>query len=319
MKMISVIIPVYNSELYLGGCLDSIRNQTYSDFEVILVDDGSTDKSGELCDHYCAQDERFQVIHKKNSGAGAARNDGLSKAKGDYIVFVDSDDKLVNTYFEQLSTHDEDVVFIDVEDVNNKGEVARHEYMSIYKHLTRSDFLRCQMTGMLPWGGVRKCVKRNLITVNNICYSNHKIGEEAIYSFKVLRYAKSVGFIEGTSYLCLLHSDSLSQTKLDDPLGDVALNMRQVVKEVGDYAEFGSTVNAFIKVAAAVSVYNMAQNYNLSAYKKQAENRLKKLNEDLDSSQDTDALHISKRMRVVIWLMEKKCWLVIWLASRIRR
>lgn len=168
MVKISVIVPVYNSEKYLEGCLDSIRNQTYKDFEAILIDDGSTDKSGRICDHYCVQDKRFQVIHKKNSGAGAARNDGLLRASGVYVVFVDSDDKLVNTYFERLSTHDEDVVFIDVDDVNKKGEVARHEYMSIYKHLTRSDFLRCQMTGMLPWGGVRKCVKHNLITDNNI-------------------------------------------------------------------------------------------------------------------------------------------------------
>ncbi len=90
--MISVIIPVYNVESYLRRCVDSVRRQTYKDLEIILVDDGSTDGSGELCDVLASEDDRIKVIHKENSGASSARNIGIDNAKGEYIGFVDSDD-----------------------------------------------------------------------------------------------------------------------------------------------------------------------------------------------------------------------------------
>ena len=87
---ISVIIPVYKVEEYLPRCLDSVINQTYKNLEIILVDDGSPDKSGEICDKYAALDERIKVIHKSNEGVAKARNDALDAATGDYIGFVDS-------------------------------------------------------------------------------------------------------------------------------------------------------------------------------------------------------------------------------------
>ena len=90
--MISVIIPVYNVESYLKRCVDSVRQQTYIDLEIILVDDGSTDDSGKLCDNLAAEDNRIRVIHKENGGASSARNTGIDNAKGEYIGFVDSDD-----------------------------------------------------------------------------------------------------------------------------------------------------------------------------------------------------------------------------------
>ena len=90
--LISIIIPVYKVEPYLRNCLDSIVNQTNRNLEIILVDDGSPDKSGDICDAYAAADERIIVIHQNNQGVSAARNAGLDIAKGDYILFVDSDD-----------------------------------------------------------------------------------------------------------------------------------------------------------------------------------------------------------------------------------
>ena len=90
--MISVIIPVFNVEQYLGYCLDSLIRQSYNDFEALLIDDGSTDDSRTICDDYCQKDNRFHVIHKKNEGIAAARNDGMELAKGEYLYFMDSDD-----------------------------------------------------------------------------------------------------------------------------------------------------------------------------------------------------------------------------------
>ncbi|HJA50079.1 MAG TPA: glycosyltransferase, partial [Candidatus Fusicatenibacter intestinipullorum] len=89
---ISVIIPVYNVEKYLKRCLDSVINQTYKNLEIILIDDGSTDNSGKICDEYAQKDERIIVIHKENGGVSSARNKGLDICIGDYISFIDSDD-----------------------------------------------------------------------------------------------------------------------------------------------------------------------------------------------------------------------------------
>ncbi len=100
--MISVIIPVYNVEAQLNRCLESVKNQTYKDLEVILIDDGSTDNSGNICDQYSKIDKRFKTIHKKNEGVPSARNDGLKVASGQYIAFVDSDDYIELDMFSYL-------------------------------------------------------------------------------------------------------------------------------------------------------------------------------------------------------------------------
>ena len=91
-KLVSVIVAVYNIEEYLPRCVESIMHQTYRKLEIILVDDGSTDGSGDICDEYAGKDDRILVIHKKNGGLSDARNAGLERASGDYIGFVDGDD-----------------------------------------------------------------------------------------------------------------------------------------------------------------------------------------------------------------------------------
>ena len=89
---ITIIVPVYNVEKYLRRCLDSIIGQTYQNLEILCIDDGSTDSSGEICKQYAAQDERIKVLRQENHGVSAARNKGLDAATGEYIAFVDSDD-----------------------------------------------------------------------------------------------------------------------------------------------------------------------------------------------------------------------------------
>ena len=92
--MISVVVPVYNVEKYINDCIDSIINQTYRELEIILVDDGSNDSSGAICDEYAMKDDRIRVIHKKNGGLAEARNKGIDSANGSYLAFIDSDDHI---------------------------------------------------------------------------------------------------------------------------------------------------------------------------------------------------------------------------------
>lgn len=102
LKLISIIVPVYRAEKYLDRCVKSILNQTYINFELILVEDGSPDASGALCDRWAERDNRIRVIHKENGGASSARNRGLDIARGEYIAFVDSDDWIEPQMYEYL-------------------------------------------------------------------------------------------------------------------------------------------------------------------------------------------------------------------------
>lgn len=110
--LISVIVPVYNVKNYLHRCIDSIINQTYANLEIILIDDGSTDGSGQICDSYQSMDKRIKVYHKKNGGLSSARNLGLNKAVGEFVGFVDSDDYIKEDMYESLHNQMEDYVDI---------------------------------------------------------------------------------------------------------------------------------------------------------------------------------------------------------------
>ena len=100
--MVSVIIPIYKVEQYLARCIDSVLRQTVSDLEIILVDDGSPDACGAICDEYAKKDDRIRVIHKENGGLSSARNAGIKIAKGEYIAFVDSDDWIDENFIKLL-------------------------------------------------------------------------------------------------------------------------------------------------------------------------------------------------------------------------
>lgn len=129
MPKISIIVPIYKVEKYIARCIDSILAQTYKDFELILVDDGSPDGSGAICDKYAMQDTRIRVVHKENGGASSARNMGLELAVGNRVTFVDGDDEIMPDFLETAMLYDEDVVSFAME---------RLEYGSLRK-VTNTD------------------------------------------------------------------------------------------------------------------------------------------------------------------------------------
>lgn len=137
MPKVSIIVPVYNTEKYLHRCIDSILRQTLTDIEVILVDDGSFDSSGKICEEYARKDSRLRVIHQKNAGVAVARNTGLDIASGDYIAFVDSDDYIEPNMYQSMmqvaNQYDCDVVLCDcVKEHGNHTEVYTHDIRAGY-------------------------------------------------------------------------------------------------------------------------------------------------------------------------------------------
>ena len=121
---VSVIVPVYNTRGYLARCIESILGQSFSDFELLLVDDGSTDGSGDLCDSFLTKDSRVRVFHLQNGGVSAARNYGIQQAQGEWICFVDSDDEVLKDYLQDMvSAIDADdlLVMTNISDPRLKG------------------------------------------------------------------------------------------------------------------------------------------------------------------------------------------------------
>lgn len=147
--LVSVIVPVYNVEKYVSKCIETILEQTYKNFELILVDDGSPDKSGEICERYAATDNRIKVIHRENGGLSAARNSGLNIAQGDYILFVDSDD-FINIHTLEITVascikNDCDICifsFLETEDHNYAHDTPVSDDCKVYEsdHLFENYF-----------------------------------------------------------------------------------------------------------------------------------------------------------------------------------
>lgn len=313
---VQAIIPAFNAEKTIDKCLSSIVNQTYDDWETIVVDDGSTDKTFSLCEKYAQFDSRIKVIHQKNSGAGIARNTGLKYINHNgYVVFVDADDYIEKDYFESLSYHSEDLVFIDVKRIDQNHSFVESIYK--YRHLKKETLLQYQMTGRIPWGGVRKAVKANVILNNNILYSSHMVGEESIYSFMVLYFSSSVGFISHPLYNYIIHNDSLSHSQLDDPWGEVAINLRGKLLSLDLYDKFAKTLNAFLLVSMAASLFRMSLKYNGKVFKQKAIQRCKNANEEIDKKYNVDYKSIALKPKIVIFLAKMKMYGFIRLLSRL--
>lgn len=229
---VSIVVPVYNVEKYLDKCVESIINQTYKDLEIILIDDGSSDNSGKICDEYTLRDNRVTVVHQQNAGVSAARNKGIETASGEWIMFVDSDDFITVDAVEKL---------VSVTDISNCQNVIAN-FLEDDKKLTgiisefdlseyRDGFWGGCIAGpdmfgpvfpeqmkLLPYLGT-PCAKiflRKTIIDNNIRFPiDVRFGEDSIFNMYVFKYAEKVTFIDEPVYVYRKHEGSLCTGNID--------------------------------------------------------------------------------------------------------
>lgn len=181
--MVSIIVPVYNTEEYLRRCVDSLISQTWKNLEIILIDDGSEDRSGEICDEYADKFPQINVIHQKNRGVSAARNQGIEIAKGDYLAFVDSDDwvssKLIESYFEMMDI-EAGIVPVCVAESGGKGGIQK------YSRRNFMEFLSDEHVNV-PWN---KLYEAGIVHANHLRFDENKsLGEDFAFNMEYLRYA----------------------------------------------------------------------------------------------------------------------------------
>ena len=203
MKKISIIIPVYNAEQYIDNCLKSLIGQTYKNIEIILVDDGSKDSSYDICLEYSKKYSFIKIFHKTNGGPSSARNLGISKASGDYICFVDSDDTVAENYVEKLVENSADLVaggFIEI-----YGEIRKN--IKICDAIQKFDneeiyikFLEASESDIFNSPGC-KLYNKQIIERNNLKYDESlKMGEDLIFNIHYLKYCKSLVIIPECLY-----------------------------------------------------------------------------------------------------------------------
>lgn len=184
MEKISIIIPIYNSELYLKRCLDSVINQTYSSLEIILVNDGSTDNSYGICLEYQKKDSRIKVIHQKNQGAGIARNLGLKHSTGNFVTFIDSDDYVEKDYIEYLCNLM----------INNKCEIAVIDFNGNKKEknkiIDKNNSLKMLASFQIEFAACGKLYKKSIL--NDVLFSKTKNYEDIMFVGKSFFNSKCI-------------------------------------------------------------------------------------------------------------------------------
>ena len=219
-NIISVIVPIYKVEKYLCRCIDSILEQTYTNLEIILVDDGSPDKCGEICDQYEKKDKRIRVIHKTNGGLSDARNTGLDAATGQYIAFVDGDDFIRKDMYEKMyasiKKYNADMSICNFKYIGERGEdIFDNQDLPIKDGvLSGTTILFEKMLNNKPWYWVtawNKLYKRSLFS--DIRFPVGKTHEDEFIIHKLLLKSNNVACVNDMLYYYVQRSDSIMGTK----------------------------------------------------------------------------------------------------------
>lgn len=213
MPKISVIVPVYKVEECVSKCIESVLAQTYTDFELILVDDGSPDRSGEICDEYAQKDKRIRVFHQKNGGVSSARNLGLKNAIGEWGCFIDSDDVIGKTYLADFKMNDE------IADLYSQGYIihdkteSRKIVLDIPLGASKQNVLCLLEKHNILNSPCYKLYKRKLIIDNNISFDTSlPFGEDHIFTLQYLLYVNDVRYSPSASYIYQrINEDSLTR------------------------------------------------------------------------------------------------------------
>lgn len=283
MPTISIIVPIYNVEKYLDKCIKSILEQTFNDFELILINDGSTDKSGDICEYYKEKDKRIKVVNKENGGVSSARNAGLDIAEGKYIGFVDPDDWIdVNMYermYKEIMTNNADIVVCDFvreyEDKINKKKLKETKYeVNIFNNIQAlKQLYKVKYTYVVAWN---KLYKRELF--NNIRYKDGFICEDEFIIHHLLYKSVKTIYISEILYHYFQREGSIINSEYN-------IKRLDKIKALHERVEFFSEIKEFnLKYKAEKDYWDsMIWAYFIVKNKiKSSKNELKGLKEDFN-------------------------------------
>lgn len=326
--LFSVIVPIYNKEKYIIECIDSILNQSFNDFELILVDDGSTDSCPRICDEYSKIDKRIKVIHKENGGLVSARKKGAIFSIGDYIVCVDADDYLKNDYLLNISKEIEknypDIICTSLCEFKKTEKVKRIKFKK--RHYRKKDIIsriypyliQSKNTKHFPVNSCSKAYKKELyIKIQLDVDEKVNIGEDGCVSIPCIYLANSLSIINDSSYVYRKNGDSMTSKK-------TVLDMnypKSVYKELTKYInieeyDFKKQLDRFVVhqlFSLIISMFNIEKPYR--EIKKSIINLL-------DDSFYKNAINEAKyksniKASIMLLLLKKRFIYIIYLVSKV--
>lgn len=311
-KRVDIIIPIYNKENYLKKCLDSISKQTYKKINVLLIDDGSNDNSRQICMNYVRINNNFHYYYKDNGGVSSARNYGISKSNADYIVFVDADDYLDNSFIENLLKYDKDLVIcnyitdykndyikydIDRCSCNNNTKCLEVCLDNKYRYIIATPYI--------------KLFKRSIIEENKIRF-NEKMnyGEDTLFVFKYIQYINSIEIINYYGYYNVIEDGTLSRKYIKEIFKQLDLLNKEIkalnVKESYKY-------NWYLR-----NYKTILYNERISKYKV-FKDTCKYINKDLYFTSIRIDMLTSIQDKIIYILFRLKLYFVIWVLYKSKK
>lgn len=315
MNKFTVIVPVYNVENYVEKCVNSILSQSFKDYELILVDDGSTDNSGEICNRLVAENKdkaNIKVIHQENRGLGGARNTGIKAATGEYLFFIDSDDTITDGAFQELSDYidenDTDIVTFDIVKVDENGNelytISGFSHGNIIstpeenKQLILTDHSACN-----------KVIRKKLFIENGIEFPERLWFEDVATIFKLFPYAR-MGYINKAFYVYLERTGSIMNSSKCDKNIDMVTAMNSVLdfyKEKGlynkYYDELEFVASFHLYYLSSIRVMRIDSKHPLlKVYKKYMEKEFPNFRANK---------YLGKKEKIIIRLLDKRMYSVI--------
>lgn len=217
MPKVSIIIPAYNAERYIQRCLNSIIGQSLSDIEIIVINDGSNDKTLEILREYKKKDQRIKVISQKNAGVSASRNNGLIVARGKYVAFCDADDYLNTNYIEALystaKTNDLDIIKSSFKTAGSNDEITTHAIIKRdFALLSKKDINEIFLKNYELNSACMQLIKRDLLSKHNLKFDEKlSYAEDMHFTFRAMQCAEKVGWINEPGYFCANNEKSASR------------------------------------------------------------------------------------------------------------
>lgn len=300
-KLISIIVPVYNVETYLEKCVNSIINQTYKNLEVILIDDGSTDSSGIICDEIARKDSRIKVIHKKNFGVSAARNLGLDNANGEYIGFVDSDDWIEPNMYEllyrEIEENNSDIAICDV--FLEKEFIEVHKVISQNKNIFNKDEIFEMLLDNNGFNWLcNKLFKKDLFNDVRIDPRIH-MGEDILCVCQCISKGSTFTYISEPLYHYLIREDSACNDKF---------NIKKVTnidayKKILNIYSYNSPINLWKAINSYILSNILVSNWMISSGKYDR-NLIKQINNNINNILKEKDKKITNNIKIKILLFK---------------
>ncbi len=315
---ISIIVPIYRVEKYLGKCIESILAQTFKDFEVILVDDGSPDRCGDICEEYALKDSRIKVLHKENGGLSDARNAGIEIAQGEYLAFIDSDDYVAPDMYDALyclaQEYHADMVICNAVLVDEVAEAIYKDCSDIYVMNSEEALKQMIFKRLFAVNAWNKIYRRELFS--KIRYPKGMLYEDFATTYKLIDCCNNIVYTPSEKYAYVQRSGSI--------MGQTGYRMKSdkviIASEMIDYLQEKKDFNllfAGIMSSLLNDIYKMAVSGNLTTckdYTDELKNLLCKYQQLLKSN-----AYLTKKDKVVLKMAVRHKKLLQFLYTKVRR